>query len=142
MCLHADYGFLNQECVDNLRLFSRWAVPFYFITTGFFIREKIEKNNLDFKRIQKNVSTLISILIVSSAIYILVNFVNGYFPIGIVSVLIGSHFHLWFIGSLLTGYVFIWYLFFIGKPHFLPYIYPFVFYFLRCSLILMTNYSI
>lgn len=51
MCIHAEYGKLNQEYVDNLRLFSRWAVPFFFITTGFFLGSKIQKNALDFKKI-------------------------------------------------------------------------------------------
>ena len=48
MCLHTSYGSLDQEYVDNLRLFSRWAVPFFFISTGLFLGNKIENKNLDF----------------------------------------------------------------------------------------------
>jgi hypothetical protein len=122
MCLHTGYGSLNQEYVDNLRLLSRWAVPFYFITTGFFLGRKIENNNLDFKRIQKNVSRLISALIVSSILYLPIGFITGDIPKSIANIFTGSYFHLWFIGSLLVGYVFIWYLFYIKKNNILSYI--------------------
>jgi len=109
MCLHTSYGSLNQEYVDNLRLFSRWAVPFFFMSAGFFLGKKIKNNNIDFKRIQKNIIMLFSILIVSSIIYLPVNFIQGNLPINVAIILTGSYFHLWFIGALLTGYFFIWY---------------------------------
>ena len=120
MCLHTSYGSLNQEYVDNLRLFSRWAVPFFFISTGFFLGNKIENKKIDFKRIQKNVITLISILIVSSVIYLPIDFIKGNITIKIANILTGSYFHLWFIGALLIGYFFIWYLYSIKKNNFLP----------------------
>lgn len=122
MCLHTEYGNLQQEYVDNLRLLSRWAVPFFFITTGFFLGSKIENDILDFKKIQKNVSLLISILVVSSIIYFPINVMKGDIPSRIVNILTGSYFHLWFIGSLLVGYISIWYLFFIKKHKILPYL--------------------
>lgn len=126
MCIHTTYGSLNQEFVDNLRLISRWAVPFFFISTGFFLGNKIEKKTLDFKRIQKNVITLISILIVSSIIYLPIAFIKGDIPVQISNILTGSYFHLWFIGSLLTGYIFIWYLYSIKRNKILPLISIFI----------------
>lgn len=122
MCLHTSYGSLNHEYVDNLRVLSRWALPFFFITTGFFLGYKIEDSNLDFKRIQKNVSYLISILLVSSIIYLPIDVIKGDVPKNIESLFTGSYFHLWFIGSLLSGYIFIWYLYFIKKDKILPFI--------------------
>ena len=126
MCLHTSYGSLNQEYVDNLRLFSRWAIPFFFIATGFFLGNKFENKSLDFKRIQKNVIALISILIVSSIIYIPIDFITGNFYIKITNILTGTYFHLWFIGSLLTGYIFIWYLYYIKMNKLLPIISIFI----------------
>lgn len=126
MCLHTSYGSLNQEYVDNLRLFSRWAVPFFFISTGFFLGNKIENKSLEFKCIQKNVIMLISILIVSSIIYLPIDFIKGNIPIRISNILTGSYFHLWFIGALLTGYFFIWYLYSIKKNKLLPLISIFI----------------
>lgn len=122
MCIHTNFGSLNQEYVDSIRLLSRWAVPFYFMATGYFLGNKIENNNLDFKRIQKNVSLLISILIISSIVYLPLDFRHGNNINSITNILTGSYFHLWFIGGLLVGYIFIWYLFYIKKNKALPYI--------------------
>lgn len=126
MCLHTDYGSLNQEYVDNLRLFSRWAVPFFFIATGFFLGNKIKNQSLEFKLIQKNVIALISILIVSSIIYLPIDLIKGNYSMEISYILTGSYFHLWFIGALLTGYIFIWYLYSINKRKLLPVVSVFI----------------
>ncbi|MFC0779184.1 acyltransferase family protein [Flavobacterium sp. HJSW_4] len=122
MCIHASYGSLNQEYVVNLKLFSRWAVPFFFLTSGFFLGPKIEENTLDFKRIQKNISQLISIILVSSIVYLPICFKTKSMPKNIVDFIVGIQPHLWFVGSLLTGYIVIWYLYFIKKKFILPYI--------------------
>lgn len=122
MCIHTNYGSLNPEYVDTLRLLSRWAVPFYFLATGFFLGDKIVNNYLDFNRIEKNVSMLISILIVASIVYLPIDFIHGNNINSIATILTGSYFHLWFIGGLLISYIFIWYLFFIQKIKVLPYI--------------------
>jgi surface polysaccharide O-acyltransferase-like enzyme len=126
MCIHTNYGALNPEYVDSLRLLSRWAVPFYFLATGFFLGDKIANINLDFNRIEKNVSVLISILIVSSVIYLPLDYIHGNSINSIATILTGSYFHLWFIGGLLIGYIFIWYLFYIQKIKVLPYISIFI----------------
>jgi hypothetical protein len=126
MCVHTNFGNLNQDYVDILRLVSRWAVPFYFIATGFFLGPKIENNTLNFNRIEKNVSMLISILLVSSLIYLPLDFKHGNGINSISNILTGTYFHLWFIGGLLTGYIFIWYLYDIKKTKILPYISVFI----------------
>lgn len=126
MCIHTDHGSLQPDYVAVIRLLSRWAVPFYFIATGFFLGYKIENNTLDFKRIQKNVSMLISILIVSSIIYLPLDYLHNNSVNSIGNILTGSYFHLWFIGALLTGYIFIWYLFFLKKRKLLPFISAFL----------------
>jgi surface polysaccharide O-acyltransferase-like enzyme len=71
MILHTSLGSLNIEFTENLRLLSRWAVPFYFMVSGYFIGLKIVNKKLDFKKIEKNVSVLIGILFVTSNIYYL-----------------------------------------------------------------------
>jgi hypothetical protein len=121
LCVNTDYGSLDQYYVDSIRLISRWAIPFYFMTSGFFLASKID-DQLGFQRIQKNVSMLISILIILSIIYLPVGLMKGYAPSKISNIFTGSYFHLWFIGSLITGYIFIWYLYFVQKSRYLPYI--------------------
>lgn len=118
MILHTSLGELNPEFVENLRLLSRWAVPFYFMTSGYFIGPKIVDKTLDFKKVEKNVSILISIFAVAFFIYMPISPSNY----GIENILIGIHYHLWFIGSLLFGYFFIWYIYYIRKSRFLPFI--------------------
>ena len=120
VCLHVKYETLDNDYVDSLRLLSRWAVPFFYITTGFFLGYKIKNNNLDFEQIQKNVTVLISILIISSFVYLPLDIIKGRIPNSISNILAGTYYHLWFIGSLLVGYIFIWYLFFIKKNNLLP----------------------
>lgn len=121
VCIHTDYGKLNLEFVDNLKIFSRWAVPFFFVATGFFIGPKIENNCLEIKRIENNIATLISILLISSITYLPINLGVHAEPT-IETLLMGSYFHLWFIGALLIGYIFIWYIYFINMRKALPYI--------------------
>lgn len=125
VCIHTDYGKLNHEFVDNLKIFSRWAVPFFFITTGFFLSHKIENKTLLFKRIENNTATLISILLVTSLVYLPINLGLKAIPT-IETLLAGSYFHLWFIGSLLFGYISIWYIYFVGISKILPYLSIFI----------------
>ncbi|MEQ9405253.1 MAG: acyltransferase [Cyclobacteriaceae bacterium] len=123
MLLHNKYGELSSSVVGNIALFSRWAVPFFFITSGFYLGRKItNKGNSDFEIIKKNVIHLISILIISSLVFLPVNFIQGnyFFPISII--LSGSYFHLWFIGSLLFGFISIWFIYAIGKQRYLPHL--------------------
>jgi surface polysaccharide O-acyltransferase-like enzyme len=126
--LHAEsYGSINEEYVNNIRIFSRWALPFFFITTGYFLENKIKNNNtLSFNEIENNIITLISILIISSIIYLTLDSLTGIFLLEVNNILIGTYFHLWFIGSLLFGYIFTWYLFYIKMSKLLPYISAFV----------------
>lgn len=51
-----------------------------------------------------------------------INFIKGDLPNRIGNILTGSYYHLWFIGSLVIGYISVWYLFYIKKHKFLPYI--------------------
>ncbi|GAB4317971.1 MAG: acyltransferase family protein [Bacteroidales bacterium] len=120
MCVHTGYGRLNPEITGNIQLISRWAVPFYFITTGFFLGKKIENRTLDFNRIQKNIVRLITILIVASMVYLPVDIITDHIPNKVVYLFTGTYFHLWFIGELINGYIFIWYLHFIRKAKYLP----------------------
>lgn len=116
MILHTSLGELNTEFAENLRLLARWVVPFYFMTSGYFIGPKIVDKTFDFKKVEKNISILTSIFVIAFFIYMPISPSNY----GIENLLIGIHYHLWFIGSLLFGYFFIWYIYFIRKSRFLP----------------------
>jgi hypothetical protein len=123
MILHANYGKLNPEWVANLRLLCRWVVPFYFMASGFFLGTKIERNgNLDFGKIKKNLAFLITLFIVSSTLYLPFKIAGGGAVFQLSYLLTGTYFHLWFLGSMIVGYIFIWYTYFIQKSKLLPYV--------------------
>lgn len=41
MFLHTSLGAISVNNQEIIRLSVRWAVPFFFITSGFFFRKKI-----------------------------------------------------------------------------------------------------
>lgn len=120
--LHTGYGNLNAETIPYIRLCARWAVPFYFMTSGFFIGLKIKDGSLEFGKIQSNIVTLISIFLVSSIIYMPINATKSKYLYDIVNLLTGTFFHLWFIGSLIVGYLVIWFTYQIRRSSLLPYV--------------------
>lgn len=64
MTLHTSLGDLNDSIQQDIRLSARWAVPFFFCTTGYFIGKKITSQNLlSFASIQLNIIKLISVFL-------------------------------------------------------------------------------
>lgn len=122
MILHADDARLDPLYAENARLLGRWAVPFFFMASGFFLGRKIEDGKLHFSRIQKNIAVLISISIIAGTVFLIAGFFKESYYYKIENFLTGTHYHLWFIGSLLFGYLFIWYIYFIKQHKILPYL--------------------
>ena len=92
-----------------------WVDGLYHSFYGFcfFLGRKIEAEKLDFSRIQKNIAVLISIFIIAGSIFLIAGFFKESYYYKIENLLTGTHYHLWFIGSLLFAYLFIWYIYFI-----------------------------
>ncbi len=110
LCLHNYYGNVSSEIVENIRVGARWAVPFFFMCSGYFLKSKIESNNIfDFKCIEKNIVNLISVLFISSIVYFFFHWVQ----LDVRALLLGAYWHLWFLGSMIFGFVFIWYIFYL-----------------------------
>lgn len=122
MTLHTSYGSMPVSLEEIIKLSGRWAVPFFFMSTGYFLNKKItSENHFNFNKIENNVTSLISILIIASIAYLPLNYINTsqLFEPEVNIIFNGSFYHLWFIGSLIFGYVTIWYLYFIGKSNLL-----------------------
>jgi len=115
--LHADYGNMPVVYVENLRLISRWALPFFFMASGYFLAGKIgEDGTIPLKSVTRSILRLMVIQIITSSIYILSEFaLNGYLNIKLKFFFTGACFHLWFISSLILGYLGIWLLIRIKK---------------------------
>lgn len=123
MSLHIKLPSVGLEIGSIIRLSGRWAIPFFFITTGYFLGLKIKRTNtLNFNVIEKNVINLFSIFIISSIVYLTYNTLvsHKWFSNNVSFLLIGTYWHLWFIGSMIFGYLIIWYIYNIGYQKFLP----------------------
>jgi surface polysaccharide O-acyltransferase-like enzyme len=123
MMLHTEYGDLPETYVNVLRLSGRWAVPFFFIVSGYFLAAKVNRQTLELGRLEKGLFRLISVLLVSSLFYLMLNFYyTGAFFFSISNIIAGTNFHLWFLGSLIFGYILIWYCFMLNKGKYLGWI--------------------
>jgi surface polysaccharide O-acyltransferase-like enzyme len=115
--LHTQYdGFLTNKAVNAISLCARWAVPFFFLVSGYFF-EKKSRLNLDIE-FTKSLKYLLGIFLVSNAIYSLVALQTVYYSakdvLSIRSIVLGNWFHLWFIGSMIVGYTSLWFIVSIG----------------------------
>jgi surface polysaccharide O-acyltransferase-like enzyme len=123
--LHAPLNdFFVQKHVNAIALCARWAVPFFFLVSGYFF-EKKSKLNLDVE-FAKSLKHLISIFLIANIIYSIVALQTSYYSIkdvlSIKSILLGNWFHLWFIGSMILGYITLWFVLSIRQAKAMPYI--------------------
>lgn len=106
VCLHVKYGALDIQVVKVLRIISRWALPFFFITSGYFLAFKIENGFIPFSKIKNNIKNLLLIFVIASTIYTPLTIISGRDILS--SLIYGGWFHLWFLTSLLFGYLIIY----------------------------------
>jgi surface polysaccharide O-acyltransferase-like enzyme len=106
--LHLEY-FLGEGLEPSfLRISARWAVPFFFITSGFFIGKKVNNPNFNLDSIGRNILRLIKTILISNLIFILFNIYLGK-PINRLGMLFsGSYYHLWFLTALVFGLICSW----------------------------------
>lgn len=109
--LHVRFQNTPSEIAVGLRLMSRWAIPFFFIVSGYFLAAKTSKTG------QLNILPTVERLIWMFLLWILIYspFVVYYHNFTTLFKLIttpgfiyfGLFSHLWFLPSLLFGYLFI-----------------------------------
>jgi surface polysaccharide O-acyltransferase-like enzyme len=103
VALHSPLGTLPNALALSLRLGSRWAVPFFFLVSGYMV-VKPDKQEIT---TTKSVTNLLAIFIVANVIYLLYFWLdnNPATPnaLTFTSLLIGQSQHLWFIGSSILG---------------------------------------
>lgn len=108
--IHTGYGDTPTSIVVALKLSLMWAVPFFFMVSGFFLAKKITDNNgFDLTLIENIISKLFTIFILTSIIYIPVLIQQGNLTFGLKTILTGTYFHLWFLGSLIFSYFIAWF---------------------------------
>jgi surface polysaccharide O-acyltransferase-like enzyme len=110
---HLEYPNVSIDLVANARLLCRWVLPFFYIVSGYFFAEKCFRT----KRVDSAsvIDRLGWIFIVWNLIYIPIFFMADYADASsflklITSpgfIFLGDASHLWFISSLLFGYLFV-----------------------------------
>jgi len=111
--LHVTFVGAPNDVVVFLRLLSRWAVPFFFLVSGYFFYSRFNKNaNESIITILKTILMLyITSCILFLPVGILSSIKNTGSAVSMVSfqtLFAGTYFHLWFIGSMIFGYLFVW----------------------------------
>lgn len=109
--LHMRYSGLTDKTVNAIYLSARWAVPFFFLASGFFFEKKSRLDlNGEFLKTLKN---LVGIFLVSNLIYFLIAAKTEYYTLAdllsLRTILLGDYIHLWFIGSLIFAYILLWF---------------------------------
>ncbi|WP_324671913.1 acyltransferase [Hymenobacter sp. GOD-10R] len=112
VALHVPYADLSNSLVLGIRWWGRWAVPFFFLLSGYFFQKNYAaRGEVQFVRTIKN---LLAIYIISNLIYLVAALVeeNKYFYqlLDFYTLDNGISEHLWFIGSMLFGYLILLYL--------------------------------
>jgi surface polysaccharide O-acyltransferase-like enzyme len=131
--LHVSMGAIPLDFQIYIKLVARFAVPFFFLVSGYFFYLGYMKNGNVF--FLKNISKLLGIFLVASFFFLPVNVAKGNFKFEPRLILAGTESHLWFLSSLIFGLLFCWYmmntlkLFQLLPAIFLLCLLPFLFYY-------------
>ncbi len=111
MHLHTTLGNVGEEWSTVIRLACRWAVPFFFLSSGYYLAKKHQRSAITIISIKGNLVNLIGIFLIANLVYIAYAISSGYiwFHNDVKYLWIGSFWHLWFIGSMIFAYLLIWF---------------------------------
>ena len=100
--LHIRYGVKNQLMIVIIRLMARWAVPFFFMVSGYFFQKSLESASGTALRV--NLIKIISIIIIANIVYLPMAYLNRHLFL-LQNLFTGDYFHLWFLHALLIGFI-------------------------------------
>ncbi len=116
VAIHTSPLLSFNETADFIltRIIGRVAVPFFFMTSGFFLISRYSCNNEKLKTFIKKTAVIYGIAIV---IYIPINIYKGYFSmdnllLNIIKDIIfdGTFYHLWYLPASIIGAALAWYM--------------------------------
>jgi len=105
--LHVYIGTVPLEVTIYLRLLARYAVPFFFLISGYFFYFSVNRNGGE--ALLKNLHKLIGIYVVTWCIYLPKCILKDKFVFDYPLLFTGTDGHLWFLTSLVFGLIFCWY---------------------------------
>jgi len=97
--LHVSMGSMPLDIQIYLKLLARFAVPFFFLVSGYFFYTGYKKDDHVF--FLKNISKLLCIFLVASIIFLPIDIAKGNFRFSQKLILTGTEGHLWFLPSLI-----------------------------------------
>ncbi|MVN78960.1 acyltransferase family protein [Hymenobacter sp. HMF4947] len=105
VALHSPLGSLPNSLALSVRLCSRWAVPFFFLVSGYFAARNLrDRQSINFS---KSINYLVAIFIASNIVYCLFYAIDNNaattIKLTFVGLLVGQTGHLWYIGSNIFG---------------------------------------
>lgn len=106
--LHVSMGVLPLDFQIFIKLIARFAVPFFFLVSGYFFYLGYEKKGDSF--FLKNISKLLGIFLVASLFFLPIDIAKGNFKFSQKLLLSGTESHLWFLPSLMFGLIYCWYM--------------------------------
>lgn len=124
IALHVNYDNLPALAAVAIRLQARWAVPFFFIISGYFLARRL--SNPGRSNVHSSVYRFIWLFVLWSLIYVpqVISehgvkevFRRLLFPS---VVYIGEYFHLWFPSSLIFGFILLLFIFHYRLDRWLP----------------------
>jgi len=112
MHLHTTLGNVGEEWSTVIRLACRWAVPFFFISAGYYLGQKHQTSKISLSSITANLVNLIGIFVVANITYLILSLGSGYiwFTNDVKYLFVGTFWHLWFLGSMIFAYLLIWFI--------------------------------
>ncbi len=133
-------GFTRPPWEAQIRLLARFAVPFFFMASGYFFEKKQKaEGNAAFGSTLLN---LLSIYLIANLIYLPVQtgaalLHHKPMPWKLTDLLLGTWQHLWFVASLIVGYLNLW----IFYSHRLQKLLPYISVFFFVLMLLSESYS-
>ena len=109
--LHSPLGGLPNALALGLRLGSRWAVPFFFMVSGYFAAKGLKPGQE--LNLGRTIGRLTAVLLVADVVYALYYTLDGdpstALGFSFVKLIVGQVGHLWYIGAAIVGFILLHY---------------------------------
>lgn len=112
--LHVSLTLSNETTVAFIMLSCRWAVPFFFMITGYLYQSRFEKDPQ--QALKKNCLRLIRIFLFSIIIYWPLAYLRNHVLFKFHYLYNGTFYHLWFLSSMVGGLIVLYFLSWLRLP--------------------------
>jgi surface polysaccharide O-acyltransferase-like enzyme len=97
------YGNIDNTFIGILRLTGRWSVPFFFMLSGYFYQNGLNKAPIN--ALKKNLFRIGGIILIANLIYLPILLLDKTSIFQWKYIILSDYFHLWFLNSLFGGVI-------------------------------------